>query len=245
MQYIFTFTTGRSGTAQLTNILNTCRDVVAEHEPPPICNGRIMRFALKGVPGVAIPLTRKRLAVQRRARQSGAERYGDISHVFGKWYGEDLVGQLGACNCYVIELERDPVQVIASFFAMGCIPGNGWGNHWLGNPQWRRVMFRFAPENPYEAIAWHVYELRARLNRFRKIHPNCTYAKLRFEELTDASSCFAWLETHGFKPTEYTGQIVHTKSNDKYSQKIQRPDYAAAACASKRCETLLRDQGLL
>lgn len=132
-RYIFTITTGRSGSNYLAALFRHVYSCVSRHEPAPVCNGSAMRKFLNGEPA-AIQLLTAEKARRIHDLSSGSDVYFESNHCFIKGFGWFIPDYLPEKEIGVIVLRRSRAEIMHSWERKGTSPLTQAGRSWLATP---------------------------------------------------------------------------------------------------------------
>jgi hypothetical protein len=223
--YVFSATTGRSGSMTLANVLESLQDAVVYHEPDPIMHSRHLSGPDRLASLDDLFWRRKRIAVHRAAR--GHRYYVETNHQFIKGFAEQAAAWFGD-RLRVVHLRRDPVSVAASFYRMSSIPGRPRrGSLWLLDPrsddnliQLGEILFGDGEfGHDYYKCLWYWYETEARVRHFRDCHPRVPVQTIGTSDLNDLLKVRGLLQGLGLAYDEAAlsrriGQRHNEKSHD-------------------------------
>jgi len=223
--YVFSATTGRSGSMTLANVLESLQDAVVFHEPDPIMHSRHLSGRDRLASLDDLFWRRKRIEVHRAAR--GHRYYVETNHQFIKGFAEQAATWFGE-RLRVVHLRRDPVSVASSFYRMSSIPGlPRRGSLWLLDPrsdenliQLGEVLFGDGDfGHDYYKCLWYWYETEARVRHFRDRHPKVPVQSIGTSDLNDIEKVRALLKGLGLAYDETAlsrrvGQRHNEKSHD-------------------------------
>lgn len=223
--YVFSATTGRSGSMTLANVLESLQDAVVFHEPDPIMHSRHLTGPDRLASLDELFWRRKRIEVHRAAR--GHRYYVETNHQFIKGFAEQAAAWFGD-RLRVVHLRRDPVSVATSFYRMSSIPGlPRRGSLWLLDPrsddnliQLGEMLFGSAEfGHDYYKCLWYWYETEARVRHFRDRHPKVSVESIGTGDLNDLDRVRALLQGLGLAYDETAlagrvGQRHNEKSHD-------------------------------
>lgn len=149
-RFLFTVTTGRSGTEYLARALALFAAVDARHEPKPRFSSCFR--AVVAAPAIAREFwEREKLPAITRGRRPV---YAETSHLFGKGFAESLV-DLGVVP-ELLHLRRDARATASSLWALASIPGRSLrGVRYYLSP-WDE---NHLPVDPGVAASWSDYQL--------------------------------------------------------------------------------------
>jgi hypothetical protein len=189
--YVFSATTGRSGSLTLAHVLESLRDAVVFHEPDPIMHSRHLSGPDRLASLDDLFWRRKRIEVHRAAR--GHRYYVETNHQFIKGFADQAAAWFGG-RLRVVHLRRDPVSVAASFYRMSSIPGRPRrGSLWLLDPRSEDNLIQLGEElfgegefgHDYYKCLWYWYETEARVRRFRERHPTVPVLSIGTSDLNE------------------------------------------------------------
>lgn len=223
--YVFSATTGRSGSLTLANVLESLQDAVVFHEPDPIMHSRHLSGPERLASLDELFWRRKRIEVHRAAR--GHRYYVETNHQFVKGFADQAAAWFGD-RLRVVHLRRDPVSVAASFYRMSSIPGlPRRGSLWLLDPrsddnlvQLGAVLFGEGEfSHDYYKCLWYWYETEARVRRFQERHPRVPVQTITTGDLNDLEKVRGLLQGLGLAYDEASlarrvGQRHNEKSHD-------------------------------
>ena len=131
--YLFSVSTGRSGSKYLCNLLRHAEDCCSRHEPQPTMSGRPMYEYLRGNPEPLAELMPKKIRAIEAAR--GERRvYSETNHCFIKGFGWLIPKWLPQEEITVIVLRRNPAAIRDSLRRIGCSPFLPAGDQWIITP---------------------------------------------------------------------------------------------------------------
>lgn len=167
-RFIFTVTTGRSGTAYLASLLNLCRNTVGVHEPFPSFV-RCMRAVQSNQ-----ELARKFLADEKIPTifkmYRGSPIYAETSHLFCKGFLEAWLEFGSIPTPDLILLDRDLRKVALSMFSLRTIPGkNKSGLRWYlspTDPTCLTTVYKWQELDDYQLCYWYGLEIEARKRQY-------------------------------------------------------------------------------
>jgi hypothetical protein len=223
--YVFSATTGRSGSLTLANVLESLEDAVVFHEPDPIMHSRHLSGPERLASLDELFWRRKRIEVHRAAR--GHRYYVETNHQFVKGFADQAAAWFGD-RLRVVHLRRDPVSVAASFYRMSSIPGlPRRGSLWLLDPRSDDNIIRLGEVlfgdgefgHDYYKCLWYWYETEARITQFRERHPRVPLQLIATGDLNDLAKVRGLLQGLGLAYDEAAlaqriGQRHNEKSHD-------------------------------
>jgi len=223
--YVFSATTGRSGSLTLANVLESLEDAVVFHEPDPIMHSRHLSGPERLASLDELFWRRKRIEVHRAAR--GHRYYVETNHQFVKGFADQAAAWFGD-RLRVVHLRRDPVSVAASFYRMSSIPGlPRRGSLWLLDPrsgdnliQLGEVLFGDGEfSHDYYKCLWYWYESEARAQQFRERYPRVPVQMITTADLNELEKVRGLLQGLGLAYDEAAlarrvGQRHNEKSHD-------------------------------
>lgn len=119
---VFVLSPGRSGTAYLASLFEGSTDVAAFHEPRPR-----MTSSARSRQGGSLAKTASTIW---RIRQSSKPVYLESSHMFGRWFADEIIANFP--NLKVVQLVREPAAIIRSCVELGYFSErNPWWKLWM------------------------------------------------------------------------------------------------------------------
>lgn len=247
--YVFSATTGRSGSMTLANVLESLQDAVVFHEPDPIMHSRHLSGPDRLASLDELFWRRKRIEVHRAAR--GHRYYVETNHQFIKGFAEQAAAWFGD-RLRVVHLRRDPVSVATSFYRMSSIPGlPRRGSLWLLDPrsddnliQLGEMLFGSGEfGHDYYKCLWYWYETEARVRHFRDRHPKVSVESIGTGDLNDLDRVRALLQGLGlaYDETALAGRVGqrHNEKSHDVQNVLPREE---AECMTARFRALLSDR---
>lgn len=128
IKYIFCISTGRSGTAYLSKLLGTLRDVKSFHEQKPVLHAELMQQYMVGQKE---PLKEQLSDKLNKILAASPKLYIDTSHVFIKGFGWELPNHLVPEQIAVVVLKRDRSKVVESTIRVDSGPFDFLGRKWI------------------------------------------------------------------------------------------------------------------
>jgi hypothetical protein len=220
--YVFSATTGRSGSMTLANVLESLQDAVVFHEPDPIMHSRHLSGPDRLASLDELFWRRKRIEVHRAAR--GHRYYVETNHQFIKGFADQAAAWFGD-RLRVVHLRRDPVSVAASFYRMSSVPGlPRRGSLWLLDPRSDENLIQLGEllfgggefGHDYYKCLWYWYETEARVRHFRDQHPKVAVQTIGTSDLNDLVKIRGLLQGLGLAYDEDAlAQRVGHRHNEK------------------------------
>lgn len=225
---IFTLTTGRSGTALLTELLRPLPQVHAEHEPKPLFSDAFVYLKTRRNFNVKEFCKIKLAAIDQLLEENNKLIYVETCHTFGKGFLEPML-ELNP-DIEIIILHRDPVQVALSMYRLDDIPGRSkTGIHWYLSPsEFISMTYLTKPFTSYtnfQLCYWYTQEMLCRMNHAIQHHQ--IKCMINFSELLSYPKFINILERLNLIiPSNYLQQfksITSTKINEKLYRKHKLP----------------------
>lgn len=189
--FIFTVSTGRSGTNTLANIFECGENLYAAHEDHPILNGELM---VKYNQLNALPVNNeffRRKLPKLLWRSRGKKFYFESNHMFVKSFEEAARSAFGD-KLSIVYLERDPFLVAASMYQRGDIPDSPVGLKWYLDPRAERnlikvegVLDQVEFQDDFYKCLWYCFEIKARFLKLMKDYPGVSCFRLKTDSLND------------------------------------------------------------
>lgn len=225
---IFTLTTGRSGTALLTKLLEPLPQVHAEHEPKPLFSDAFVYLKTRSNFNVSEFCHAKLKAVHELMGKK--DIYIETCHTFGKGFLEPM---LEICHdLEIIILHRNPVDVAMSMYRLGDIPGRTkTGIHWYLSPsEFIAKTFLTQPFTHYtefQLCYWYTQEMLCRINHALYHYRQNIRHIIEFRELLSYTYFENILHKLELKiPRNYPlyyKSVIFTKINEKLYRKHPLP----------------------
>lgn len=138
IKYIFCISTGRSGTAYLSKVLGTLKDVKSFHEQKPVLHAELMQQYMAGQHE---PLREQLSDKLNKIQAASPMLYIDTSHVFVKGFGWELPNHLAREQIAVVVLKRDRSKVVDSLIRVDSGPFDYLGRKWILVP-YKKALIR-------------------------------------------------------------------------------------------------------
>jgi hypothetical protein len=182
-RFIFTATTGRSGTLTLTKIFAGIPGCHALHEPYPVMNDEVLRAASYGDSDTLDRFYRaKSINILRAA--AGYRYYVEANHLFIKTFVAHAARDFGN-RLAVIHLVRPVLEVATSIYRLHRQPGTESGNRWWLDYRAPLNRIRIADaldgefSHPFYKGLWYWFEIETRVHEWRQRLPAVPF--VRFE----------------------------------------------------------------
>ncbi|WP_144392826.1 hypothetical protein [Pleionea sediminis] len=171
VRFIFSVTTGRSGSNFITEALSCLQNVVSVHEPKPRYD-RVMRI-VQHYPNVASQfLIEKKLPAIERQVKAG-DIYFESSHLISKGFLEPWLSIDNLPTPDLICLDRPLREISLSFNQLNSIPGRTLnGLTYLLSPQDPNTLTTLkdlSQYNDYQLCYWYCLETEARKDKYQKL----------------------------------------------------------------------------
>jgi hypothetical protein len=173
-RFIFTVTTGRTGTGYLAHLLGIFKGTTTYHEPEPAFSAHL-RAAQQD------PRTARQFLLEEKipaiCRLSISPIYIETSHLFCKGFLEPWlqINQLPTPD--LILLERDFREVSLSFLSLHTIPARSeTGQKFMlapSDPTCFTQVENWESLNDYQLIYWYCLEIEERKRRYRSTVEEC------------------------------------------------------------------------
>ena len=258
--FIFTLTTGRSGTRYLATLLR-------QNLPDAECHHEIHGWDRFGVdtPDVShMTLFNSQGNVERvqafwrskleRIAKTPRRFYAETSHLLMKaGLVENLAPLTAAGTVHLIALERDPYATILSFRNRFDFLGKASCWLWYLDPEYPRnlVPSRELVAHSLNGLClWYVLEVRARIARYEKLlhgEPRIVFHRVNLEELRSAQGAAHLLQALGVAANPASVRIPPPENVGRFLVKIDIAEQAEikrliataqATPSSLACETL-------
>jgi hypothetical protein len=161
IEYVFSISTGRSGSHYLSEVFRHVEGCVSEHEARPRMNRDPMREYLAGRPQQLEALMPTKLASIEKLR--GNERvYVETNHCFIKGFGWLIPKHIPENKIGIVILRRDPAEVRASFTRVLSSPFLKSGDNWIITPAANPRLVPLPSEFSLPLLRFHAYRLLSR-----------------------------------------------------------------------------------
>ena len=252
-RFIFTATTGRSGTLTLTKLFSAVPGCAAVHEPHPVMNGPVLEAATHGNTALVDRVYRQVKSVNILRAAAGHRYYLEANHQFIKTFWEHAIREFGD-RIAVVHLVRPAVEVAESIYCLEDYPGRERGNYWWLDYRAPGNLIRIAdilesdPEfsHPFYKALWYWHEIEARVSGLRARMPAIKVTRFETAWLNDGKKVFGLLDelemrydTSAIKAI--LGKREHTKDHQKTAALV--PTLQAEQMA-RRFQDLLATRGL-
>jgi hypothetical protein len=252
-KFIFTATTGRSGTLALAELFRAVPGCASLHEPYPIMNGAALHDAGQGEGRHAAWLYERVKSINVRRAAVGHDSYFEANHLFVKAFIGHAAADLGR-RLEVIHLVRDPIDVAMSIYRLEDEPGTARGNQWWLDhraPANRIAIAdaldgdaRFA--HPFYRCLWYCYEVEARIHEWRRRLPELRMHRFETEWLNDPARVRALMRDLDLPVEEALlarriGVHENARNHQKLRASLPRP---LALDLQDRLLALLAERGL-
>lgn len=236
---IFSISSGRAGSEYLSTLLETGRDVIAEHEAIPQMHGEpLMRcmhepledsYASRRIKADAIAAT-------LRANPS-ARAYAETNHMFIKTFHDVVLREFAAHPLFVVHLRRPLVNVLHSFVRMGYFTdrNRAWPA-WMHEPDVPNALTPLPP-GPHDSIdraIGYLLDIEARGQRFARQFPQVKTIEACLTDLQERPQVEGLFVQLGIEPTDATWNVVGKRVNERTERKAEiGVDVSLEACAER------------
>ncbi len=229
VKYIFTISTGRTGTKYLAKILNLASDIVALHEPAPVMKGKAMFQFLKGDQKLMIEKMPQKIKAIKR--NSGERVYFESNHCFIKGFGWLLPEHIAQEEIGVIIMKRPYEKIASSYQKKRTSPLKKSGRDWLITPEMKDKINKFTPlekmvyyafkyyyliyrnlrkifnfrksklveKYDYKLLKWYAKETYDQGEKFQRTFPDIKYFEMRMKDLNSLDKINEMLSYFGIE----------------------------------------------
>jgi hypothetical protein len=225
--FIFTATTGRSGTMTLSELFATLPRCAAFHEPHPSMNGDVLIAASNGDSAFVDRIYERVKSINILRAAIGQRHYLEANHLFVKTFIGHAAAQFGD-RMAVVHLIRSPVEVAMSIYGLQNIPGSDAGNIWWGDYRAPTNVLQMADQlegdaelsHPYYRALWYWYECELRFAAWRSRLPALRVVRFETPWFNDEGKIRALLdelnvEFGSANIASFVGRRLHTKDAHK------------------------------
>jgi hypothetical protein len=234
--FIFTATTGRSGTMTLSELFAKIPRCAAFHEPHPSMNGDVLIAANYGNTALVDRIYDRVKSINILRAAIGQRHYLEANHLFVKTFVGHAAAQFGD-RMSVVHLVRSPVEVAMSIYGLQNIPGSEAGNIWWGDHRAPTNVLQMAdqldgdPElsHPFYRALWYWYECELRWASWRARLPALRVVRFETPWFNDEGRIRALLDELdvAYDPDKigsFAGRRLHTKDTHKTGPFLPRAE---------------------
>ena len=228
-RFIFTATTGRSGTLTLTKLFATVPACRAVHEAHPVMNGSLLRAASYGDREIVDRVYRRVKSVNIYRAAMRQRYYFEASHLFIKTFARNAVVEFGR-RIAVVHLVRPAVEVANSIYSLGDYPGTERGNYWWLDFKAPTNVLALADillsdsefSHPFYKALWYWHEIEARIALWRVSVPAVTVIDFETRWLNDLGRVCSLMEQLGVQYEKARlAALMGVREHIKQPQKIR------------------------
>jgi hypothetical protein len=234
--FIFTATTGRSGTMTLSDLFATIPRCAAFHEPHPSMNGEVLIAASQGNTALVDRVYDRAKSINILRAAIGQHHYLEANHLFVKTFIGQAAAQFGD-RMAVVHLVRSPVEVAMSIYGLQNLPGSDAGNIWWGDPRAPTNLLQIADQlerdpdlsHPFYRGLWYWYEVELRFAAWRARLPAMRVVRFETPWFNDEGRIRALLDELDIvytsaKVASFAGRRLHTKEPYKTGPFLPRAE---------------------
>lgn len=220
-KYIFSISTGRSGSQYLAELLSTAKDTVSFHEPEPKMHDMHLRMVEeKGLEATYRDRLIKVDAVKKAVRKSGAAVYAESNHMFIKTFYDVVVKELN--DVQVVFLRRNLVDILKSFYQLRYFTeeNQAW-KRWMTFPTSQNAAIRFVgnPTDEIDLSIGYIIDMYARAGRFHAQYPDINVISFDISQFKNEEVVLDLFRRLGVEPTDKTKEMVGATSNARAEKK--------------------------
>ena len=228
-RFIFTATTGRSGTLTLTRLFASVPGCHAVHEAHPVMNGSLLRAASYGDHEIVERVYRRVKSVNIYRAAMRQRYYFEANHLFIKTFARNAVAEFGE-RIAVVHLVRPAVEVANSIYSLHDYPGTEQGNYWWLDFKAPTNVIEIAdilssdPEfsHPFYKALWYWHEIEARVALWRASVPAVKVIDFETRWLNDPERVCCLMEQLGLQyDKNRLAALIGVREHTKESQKIR------------------------
>ena len=245
--FTFVASSGRSGTATLANLFADIPSGASLHEPYPLMASDHHSDSADHTQLHSSRFEKiKRINILRAA--AGKDFYLETNHQFITNFSYSAIDYF-ADRLSLIHLQRDPISVASSFYAIGSIPGKtDNGNRFLIHPHRFDNILAIGDVLDHDPIfahdlfrcLWYWYETEARILHFIEEYPAIPIMHMRTKDLNDPEQIAQLLS---FLCLEHLAeQVLHKvghRANQKLNEKQSSIDFEKSQEMDQRLRELL------
>ena len=227
-RFIFTATTGRSGTLTLTKLFAAVPGCRAVHEAHPVMNGSLLRATSYGDREIVDRVYSRVKSVNIYRAAMRQRYYFEANHLFIKTFARNAVAEFGR-RIAVVHLVRPAVEVANSIYSLRDYPGTKRGNYWWLDFRAPTNVLALAdilssdPEfsHPFYKALWYWHEVEARIAQWRVSVPAVTVIDFETRWLNDLRRVCSLMEQLGVQYEKARlAALIGVREHTKESQKV-------------------------
>lgn len=231
--YVFVLTTGRSGSAALSNLLENINSINSYHEPYPIMNNRyrLPKIILKFWYPFLFYFVKYPTIL--KSHKDGKSVYVETNHLFLKTFSQYAIRFLGK-KIKLIHLVREPYKVAKSMYDIHTIPGDYHSSIWYLDPysrdnllSYRKIKKRLNKDylSQYEDFfkcLWYWYEMEKRAEVLIKRNRNIDLVKINTSELNNSDLLVKKITNKLNINVNYSNNTIQLQDNQKNKKTTEK-----------------------
>jgi hypothetical protein len=229
-RFIFTATTGRSGTLTLATLFGRVPGCFALHEPYPIMFGEVLASANNGNLNAVDRYYARVKSINILRAAAGHRYYVESNNLFIKTFVEQAARDFGS-RLAVIHLVRPPIDVAMSMYRLNTFPGTERGNRWWFDYRAPLHRIRIADAldagefaHPFYKALWYWFEVEARIDEWRRRLPTVPFIRFETKWFNDPERVFALLNDLGIAvDRRQVDALAGIREHDREHQKVNAP----------------------
>jgi hypothetical protein len=252
-KFIFTATSGRSGTMSLQKAFEAVPDCLTLHEPHPFMNGPVLQAASEGRDRFVDRYCRQVKLIHIRRAAVGYRYYLESNHNFIKTFARQAVEEFGN-RIAVIHLVRSPLDVAMSIYRLQHYPGTRTGDAWFLDHRAPANLLQMSevldsdPEfsHAYYKALWYWYEVELRIAKWRAQMPFVKVVRFDTENFNNKDRLIQLFNDIGVRYDESRLEsVIGLKENVRTHHKSLAAIPAdQAAGMLRKFQRLLADRGV-
>ena len=159
IKYIFTISTGRTGTHYLSKLFQHIDGIKSYHEPIPIMHAKAMRQFLKGKTKLMEKKMPEKIDAINKLSED-AEVYFESNHMFIKGFGWYIPDYINPEEIGVLVITRKKEEIVASHIKLDATPLHYKGWDWTITPLVDHNLAEFPKEFKFQKFLYYLYFLQ-------------------------------------------------------------------------------------
>ncbi len=159
IKYIFTISTGRTGTHYLSKLFNHIEGCKSYHEPIPIMHSKAMRKFLRGNTDLMEKKMPEKIEAIKKLSEE-TELYFESNHMFIKGFGWYIPDYINPEEIGVLVITRKTEEIVASHIKLDATPLHYKGWDWTITPLVDNNLVELPKEYKFPKLLYYNYSLQ-------------------------------------------------------------------------------------